>query len=138
MKPITPSEAVAVLPAEKSVCDAALLRFEDLISTQFWSQGDCKRMIDEGWIQTATVCVSEVPAYLLGYHFTDDGGLWIDIAQSLPGGTGDGRHLNQAIDMIAMKERRRYVRFYTARHGLVEFQRANGYEVEAVLLTKKI
>lgn len=137
MKTISANECVELLPASAEVVAAGLVRFEDLISTRFWKRGDCKRMIDEGWITAKVIAINDTPAYLLGYHFTDDGGMWIDLLQSLVP-KADGAAANVAIDMIAAQAGRRYIRFYTARRGLVQFQQRFGYLPEAVLLTKAL
>ena len=137
MKSITPQQCVALLPADPAQLDAVLLRFEDLISTLFWQPGDCKRMVDEGWIKPAVVSVDEVPAYFVGFHLTDDRGLWIDIAQTLGKGAPYSV-LCSGLDQLAARERARYIRFYTRRRGIADRAQESGYQPEAVLMTKAV
>ena len=125
------------MPAELADAEKSLGKFEGVISTRFWQAGDCKRMIQEGWIEIVWIRVNGVPTYLLGFHLTDDAGLWVDILQQThPVGGWD--LLSLAIDHLARQRSSRYIRFYTARRALATYAREYGYRAEAVLLTKKV
>jgi len=140
MIPLTPAQATDLLPSETAV-DQALLRFEGIASPQFWRPGDCRRMIDEGWVKLATLAVNSRPAYLIGYHLTDDGGLWLDLAQRIPdapigSGLDSCALLAAGAEQLARQLRCRYLRFYTRRRGLAAHAGAFGFTAEAVMLTK--
>lgn len=137
MKPITEKQMLELIPADAQTAAESLAKFEAVISTRFWKRGDCERMISEGWIDANTVRVAGEDVYLLGTHRTDDAGLWVDIALGLSP-RAQYPHLVAAIELLATNSRCRYVRFYTARRGIIACVKPFGYEPEAVLLTKEI
>ena len=139
MKPASEKQLVDLLTDDGGALSDVLQKFERVIcvSNKFWRPGNCKRLMLEGFIRPAVVSVDQVPAYLLGFHKSDDGGLWIDIAQTLDQG---GRYpdLIAGIEKLARLEGCNHVRFFTSRRGVAERTRQAGFQVEAVLLTKAL
>lgn len=135
MKLLAPNEMVSLLPAEIAEATADLLRFESLTPTIARAPGDVVAAVQSGSIKAVTVSVNAVPAYLLGFHLSRDGGLWIDIAQTLDS-TATFAALNEAIHHLARTHQARYTRLTTARRGLVRVCQAFGFTPEAVLLTR--
>jgi len=137
MKLLTPAQLIELLPVEPDLEDFALSRFEMLTPTEWRQPGFCRAAVAAGWTQPLQVNVNGKPAYVLTYRVTSDGGLWIDICQSLASGVAY-EALAKAVDQLARKMQRRYIRFTTARRGIVKSAVAYGYQPEAVMMGKGV
>lgn len=137
MKFLCENELVELLPATPEASAEPLRAFEQVTPTDFRDPGFLKRAIDEGWTNPAFVCVADVPVYFLTYRLTDDGGLWIDILQSMNRG-GTLAQVNAAVEHLAREKNRRYIRMTTKRRGLLVESARFGFKPEAVLLVKGV
>lgn len=135
MKPLVPTDLVELLPADPDFTAATLLRFEDLTPTLARTPGDVLRWVQAGGSTPAIVSVNNVPAYLLCYRVTSDGGLFVDIAQTLDS-TATLTALDAALRQLERKHQVKYTRFLTKRAGLAKIGQELGFTPEAVLLTR--
>ena len=136
MKLISQKQLIELLPA-KEPTDDLLRAFESFTPMEFRQPGHCARMVRNGLTQPLTVSFDSIPAFLITYHITDDGGLWLDIAQTLRSGAPTAA-LVDALDLLAKQTCSRYVRFSTKRRGLVKLGNLNGYKAEGVIMCKEV
>lgn len=135
MRTLTENEVIKVLPVEDELLGDALVQFECSAPVLCRKPGYIKTLIAEGWMKTAQINFNNRPVYVIGWHLTTDGGLWVDIVQSLCSGISM-EILYSGIEHLARAQNAVYVRWITMRKGLVRFVRSKGYVAEAVLLTK--
>lgn len=128
---------IALLPVESAVVANQLDQFERFVSMRFHQPGVLKRMVDEGWIKLANITANGEPKYLLGYHLTDDGGLWVDMMRTLAAG-GTEALIWSGLDCLAKEMRCVYIRFATQRRGIVAAAQSHGFKPDAVLMTKEV
>lgn len=141
VKFLKPNQFIELLPATPEVTAAALLRFETVMPTEFRDPGFLKTAIAQGRTIPQVVHVDGRPAYFLTYHNSPDGGLWADVAQRIPGASHSVASLEllaHAFELLAHNSAARYIRFTTARAGLVQVAQSLGYVPEAVLMSKGV
>jgi len=131
------NKLVSLIPATPGEIDGVLREFEEIVPQTFSGPRPFKHMVDEGWTIPAFVLVDQVPAYVICYHIAADNGLWIDVAKTMRR-MGDFADLNRAVDLLAEKHHCPYIRFITARRGLVETQKRFGYQPEGILISKGV
>ncbi len=134
---MTATESIALLTPEPEMLAREVAAFEGIKSVRCKEPGGYKRMIDEGWITAKVVSVGGEPRYLIGYHLTDDGGLWVDINKTLHN-SGTFHDLLGGVEIVARQNRCSYVRFATNRRGVVKCAEHGGFCVDAVLMTKDL
>jgi len=135
VKPLTPKQLIELLPAGTLDLRPALKAFDDFAPLEFRSPGFLREAISEGWTTPQLVNVSGVPAYLLTYHLSTDGGLWIDVAQTLDADAPYAA-LIAGVDLLAQKHRAKYTRFLTKRRGIATVMQEHGFFPESVMMTK--
>jgi hypothetical protein len=136
MKPLAANDLISMLPAEPDFTERTLLRFESLTPTVAREPGEIVRWIQSGGSKPVVVSVNNVPAYLLCYRVTGDGGLFVDIAQTLDSSASISA-LNEAVGQLETQHAVRYTRFLTKRAGLAKIAETLGFTPEAILLTRE-
>jgi hypothetical protein len=135
MKPMTTDQLVQLLPPDEATVDAALRRFEVAAPVLCREPGHCRHLVDEGWMASSQINWNDKPAFLIAWRVTDDGGFWLELAQTLGSGAPFDV-LTETVERLAREKRCRYIRFLTLRRGLVHLAQSRGCRPEAVLLTK--
>lgn len=137
MKPMTPTQLVELLPADPATADAALRQFEALTPLGFREPGQMRRLVEEGFTIPTVIAVRDVPSYLLTYHLTPDGGLFIDVAQTLKGSEATFADWAVGVNQLAAREGSRYIRFTTKRRGLAAISQPYGFTPISVVMGKE-
>lgn len=135
MKPLDPETLIEMLPATPDDIERGLLTFEHVAPVEFRSPGFIRYAIKEGWTRPEVVGVDGRRQYLITWHPANDGGFFVDIAQSLAPGGNIG-FICAAMDGLAARQRAPYIRFATKRRGLARAVAPYGYTPEAVLCVK--
>ena len=135
MKLLTEPELLAVLPAEAGDARAALCRFDDVLPSDLRDPGVCLRAYLEDVIQGSTVFVNGEKAHVLFHHRTFDGGLYIDLAQTIRP-SGGVAEIFAGVERLAQNLGAKYVLFATVRRGLCATAQRLGYTVQSVNLLK--
>lgn len=131
---LSPDNLIALLPADTETLPEILRVFEDTVPTEFASPGFLVEAVREGWTKPVTISVNNVPAYLVTFHLSPDGGLWIDVVQSLsPVSHGV---LAGGIEQLAKANGCRYARCATRKRGVVRIAEKMGFRADAVIMTK--
>lgn len=136
MKRLSERQLIELMIGEQPSTES-LRAFESVLSTEFLQPGHFARMINEGHLQSARVHFNGAAAFDLAYHLTDDGGLWIDLVQTLHSGAPTSA-LFESVDLLAKHHAVRYIRFTTPRRGLVELAKNAGYRAESVMVCKEV
>jgi hypothetical protein len=132
---LSAEKLVECLPASLPDAIKHLAGFETACPISFASPGYVRRAILEGETTVNVLAVDGTPAFLLGWRITADGGLWVDLCQSLHTGH-DFAHVIKGAEMIARNHAARYIRFATHRAGLARRCQSFGYVPESLVLTK--
>jgi hypothetical protein len=138
VKTLTPTELIELLPPNAAMVDAAMRQFELAAPVLCREPGYCRELISEGWTIPQQVNFRGRPAFLFTWHVTSDSGFWLDIVQTLRNGAPGAPFevLVWAVEQFARAKGSRYIRFLTLRRGLVQLAQQQGYNPEAVLMTK--
>jgi hypothetical protein len=137
VRTLSSQELIELLPAEAGLVDVALRRFEFMAPALCREAGHCRHLIDEGFIEPAAIRWRDRNAFFFGWRMTTDRGLWIDLAQTLNAGASTDV-LVAGVSLLAQREQARYIRFLTARPGLVRIAEREGYRAEAVVMVKPL
>jgi len=76
------------------------------------------------------------PLYVAFYHIDDQNFLSANAGAFVGDGKADPHFWAKGLEMLALEEKCRGVRFQTARRGLVEKALADGYEIEGVMVVR--
>jgi hypothetical protein len=134
---LTGNQMVDLLPANLADSVPHLDAFETACPIPYTTQGYVRRAVAEGETTLTTISVDGVPAWKLGWRRTNDGGVWIDLCQSIAPGC-DFRHAVKAAEHLARQCGAHYLRFATHRAGMARLTRGLGYTPEAVVLSKDL
>jgi hypothetical protein len=135
MKLISPDQLIELLPAEPGDIATAQARLDS--SVVFRNQDRMREAVAEGWVHGEIITINGQKAYFVCWNKTFDGGLWLNVAQTL-GTHANSPELFHGCEMLAHRERCSYVRFTTSRRALVRVAQSYGYKPDAVLMTKEI
>jgi hypothetical protein len=116
--------------------EQALQDFEAMTPTLFREPGVVAKFLKEPFVRTAILSFDGKPAYLTAFRITEDCGMWVDIVKALDGGCFD-RYVN-LMTKTAKNLGCKYIRFATARHGLIELMKGHGFKVDSVIMVKGI
>jgi hypothetical protein len=123
-----------ILPATMEQADQAADKFCGI--TPLCEPAELKRARDEGFLESAIVLWNGVPQYCVWLATSLDNGLHINAAVQLvdkPVGFGS---LVAMVESLAEKRGAKYVRFNTARDGLIRKAAQYGYNPQSVCLIK--
>lgn len=125
---LLPPSAEAITTAAQLFCAQAPLSYLD---PQFLSYA-----VKEGWLEAIQIQLDGVPAYMIFFHITADGGLWVNAGQSLSAKAGiDCYYLS--IDRICQMRNCKYTRGVVIRQGMVKTALAKGYKIDGLLMSKR-
>lgn len=137
MKCLGPAELFSFLPPDDGRLDLICRAFDEVLPFEFRRPGEVLRAVKEGFLEQSDVAVNGAHAMTLLHHCTIDGGLAVDVAQTVRR-EGNCLTLFAAADEIARQKQCRYVTFHTARRGMVRLAMRCGYRPDYVGMVKGI
>jgi len=137
VKTLSPDQLIELIAPEPALVDDAMRRFDITAPALCREPGYCRELIEEGWITPLQINWRDAPAFVVGWRMTTDRGLWIEVAQTLAAGAPT-EALIDGVYLLSQREGARYIRFLTARRGLVKLGQQHGYHAEAIMLVKSL
>lgn len=95
------------------------------------------RATEEGFLEMVHIEIGGKPAFAVWFNTSIDGGLHVNAAVALTTHT-DIDDLNQGVEQVARERRLKYIRFNTARPGLVHESMRLGFLPESVSMIKRL
>jgi hypothetical protein len=97
-----------------------------------------KRLTDEGFLEACVVMVKDQAHYCVWLAGTPDRGLHVNACvQLIPKPAGVGCIISM-LESLAEQRGFKYIRFNTARPGLIAKTKAYGFEAQSVCMIKKL
>jgi len=136
LKELTEKQLIDILPTDSATVDEAS-KLYDLACIMFKIPSFLKHSIAEGWTTPSNVEVNGKLAYLICYHLSVDGGLFVDACVSLDKHTRFEMAF-AAAEIIARTNKAKYIRFLTLRQGITISAQRQGFIPEAVCMVKHL
>lgn len=99
---------------------------------------ELRRAVSEGFIETAEIAVDGVPHYSVWFSLTCDGVFHLNAACQLVERPAGLVVLSAGVEQLARERGAKFVRFNTARPGLIEQSAGLGYVPVAVCMMKPL
>lgn len=129
--------AMQIVELGEATTGETLHLFDHIAPTNWKNHGYLRRAIAEGLCETRTVKVDGQAGWLIAFHDSEDGGLWIDLVHTLTDGSGPAIEvLFQGMEALARERGRTYLRATVSRPGFLALGEKFGWKAEGVQMLK--